>query len=570
MPARSATPKVRPDPDHRSAVDDEDAADGGSVADRRSSAPFETGVIYRGENLEWMRQFPDESVDLAYLDPPFFSNRQYEVIWGEEAEVRSFEDRWAGGIHVYIDWMRERMVEAHRLLKPTGSLWLHCDPTASHYLKVMLDEVFGRERFLGEVIWKRTSAHSSANRPGPVHDVLLVYSRGDRHTWNKVYQPYDESYLSEFYTHVDADMRRWRRSDLTGAGTRKGETGLPWRGIDVTAKGRHWAYPPSVLEEMNAAGRVHWPAKRGGMPMYKRYADQMAGVPAQDVWTDIPPLHNLSKERIGYPTQKPLALLARIIELSTNPGDVVFDPFCGCGTSVVAAASAGRRWAGVDISRTACRLIADRMADLGIAVQVKGMDESEDTLRALKPFEFQNWVVERMHGTHAPRPTGDGGVDGYSFLLREPIQVKQQDGIDRPVVDEFETAVGRSGGKVGYIVAFSFSRGATAEAARARREHGLDIRLVRVSDLLAEPENRPRHVPAITRPVIRLRPREAKPTAAELISSERAERVREEYARRVAEGEAAYEPSPEAPPSPHRSKRGQPVPQPLRESGDTD
>jgi DNA modification methylase len=529
---------------------------------------IETGVIYRGENREWMQHLPDASVDLAYLDPPFFSNRQYEVIWGEEAEVRSFEDRWAGGMHVYIDWMRERMVEVRRLLKPTGTLWLHCDPTASHYLKVMLDELFGRERFLGEVIWKRTSAHSSARRPGPVHDVLLVYAKSEHYTWNKVYQPYDPSYLEEFYTHVDPDGRRWRRSDLTGAGTRRGATGLPWRGRDVTAKGRHWAYPPAILDEMDASGVIHWPAKRDGMPMFKRYADQMPGVPVQDVWGDIPPLHNLSRERIGYPTQKPLALLHRIIQISTNPGDVVFDPFCGCGTSIVAAATADapRRWAGIDISRTACRLMSERLLGLGIAVKVRGMDETEDTLKTLKPFEFQNWVVERMHGTHAPRQTGDMGVDGYSFLLREPIQVKQSESIDRPVVDGFETAVERTGGSVGYIVAFSFTRGATAEVARVRREHGLDIRLVRVRDLLAEPDDRPRHVPAIARPVIQPRSHEATPTAAELIASERAKQIRDEYAQRVAESETEYEPSPEAPRSPRKSTRDRTAPLPSRES----
>lgn len=392
---------------------------------------IETGVIYRGENTDWMARLPDASVDLAYLDPPFFTNRQYEVIWGEEAEVRSFEDRWAGGINVYIDWMKERLVPVHRMLKPTGTLWLHCDPSASHYLKVELDRIFGRERFIGEVIWKRTSAHSSARRPGPVHDTLLVYTKSPRYTWNRAFQPYDPEYLAGFYTHVDDDGRRWRRSDLTGAGTRNGETGLPWRGIDVTAKGRHWAYPPSKLDQMDAQGVIHWPAKLGGMPMFRRYADTMPGVPLPDVWTDIPPIHNLSRERIGYPTQKPIALLDRIISVSSNPGDVVFDAFCGCGTSVVAAALANRRWVGIDISRTACRLIAERLASLGFATDTRYMEDTEDSLRDLKPFEFQNWVVERMNGTHAPRKTGDMGIDGFSFFLREPIQVKQSDHVGR-------------------------------------------------------------------------------------------------------------------------------------------
>lgn len=247
---------------------------------------IETGVIYRDENLDRLAELPAECVDLAYLDPPFFSNRDYEVIWGDEAEVRSFEDRWQGGIQHYIEWMRQRTLQLHRVLKPAGSLYLHCDPAASHYLKVMLDGLFGGDQLRSEVIWKRTSAHSSARRYGPVHDVLLYYTKTDTYTWNQSYQPYDDYYLDQFYTHVDEDGRRWRRSDLTGAGTRNGATGKLWRGIDVTRKGRHWAYPPDALEELDVAGKVHWPKKIGGMPMLKRYADEQPGVPLQDIWTD--------------------------------------------------------------------------------------------------------------------------------------------------------------------------------------------------------------------------------------------------------------------------------------------
>lgn len=527
---------------------------------------LETGVIYRGENREWMSEFVAESVDLAYLDPPFFSNRKYEVIWGEEAEVRSFEDRWAGGIQVYVDWMKERMIHVHRLLRPTGTLWLHCDPAASHYLKVMLDGIFGRERFLGEVIWKRTSAHSSANRPGPVHDTLLVYSKSDQYTWNRVYQPYDAEYLDTFYNH-GTDTRRWRRSDLTGAGIRHGDTGLPWRGIDVTAKGRHWSHPPQVLEAMDRDGKIHWPAKLGGMPMFKRYADTMPGVPIQDVWTDIPPIHALSKERIGYPTQKPLALLDRILKVSSNPGDVVFDPFCGCGTSVVAATMASRRWAGIDISETACRLIGDRLAKIGVAAEVRNMADTEALLRQMGPFEFQNWAIQRMDGSHATKKSGDMGVDGWSFLLREPIQVKQSDGVGREVVDQFETAVERSGKSVGYIVAFSFTRGAREEVVRVRVKSGLDIRLIPASQLLDDRDRRPRPRPIDVRIVAR--PRETTPTADELVASERkhrAEIARESYAERAsAEGS-----SPEEPRSPRTTTDDQQVPLPWRESGDTD
>ena len=292
------------------------------------AAALPTNLLYFGDNLSWLRQhgkFPDESVDLVYLDPPFNSNRNYNVLFKEndvresEAQIHAFEDTWSwdregrvdevyadfwmtapenpkkilkalveslgkNDVTAYLTMMAPRLVELHRVLKPTGSLYLHCDPTASHYLKILLDAVFGPSRFLNETVWKRTSAHSSAKRYGPVHDVILVYSKSNVYIWNPSFQQYDDFYLDQFYTHRDSNGRRWRRSDLTGAGTRNGETGLPWRGIEVTSKGRHWAYVPRELDLMDAAGKIHWPAKAGGMPMLKRYLDEQPGVPLQDVW----------------------------------------------------------------------------------------------------------------------------------------------------------------------------------------------------------------------------------------------------------------------------------------------
>ena len=324
----------------------------------------------------------------------------------------------------YLSMMAPRLVELRRVLKPTGSLYLHCDPTASHYLKLLLDAVFGPEHFRSEIVWKRTSAHSSAQRYGPVHDTLLYYAKSDDCTWNPQYMPYDQSYLDAFYTHVDPDGRRWRRSDLTGAGTRNGETGLPWRGIDVTAKGRHWFTAPAELEKLDAAGKLHWPAKQGGMPMLKRYADEQPGVPLQDIWTDLPPLHNLAAERMGYPTQKPEALLERILEASSNPGDVVLDPFCGCGTTVAAAQKLGRQWIGIDITHLAINLIKTRLADaygdaatyvvIGEPTTVEGAEQ----LAQEDPYQFQWWAL----GLVGARPTdqkkgADKGIDGRSYFL---------------------------------------------------------------------------------------------------------------------------------------------------------
>lgn len=443
-----------------------------------------TGVIYCEDNLKQLAMMPADCIDLVYLDPPFFSNRFYEVIWGDEAEVRSFEDRWSGGIEVYIQWMRDRLMEVRRVLKPTGSVYLHCDPHASHYLKTMMDEVFGSQAFLSEIVWKRTSAHSSANRPGPVHDLILVYTKGATHKWNQQFQPYDQEYIDLFFEMRDPDGRRWKRMDVTGAGTRNGATGLTWRGIDVTAKGRHWAYPPEQLDKLDAAGRLHWPEKPGGMPRLKQYIEDMPGVPLQDVWVDIRPLHNLAAERVGYPTQKPEALLERIINASSDRGDVVLDPFCGCGTALVAAQKLKRRWIGIDISPTACNLMVRRLAKVGaLDLKVHGMPTTLAALRKLKPFEFQNWMIDRLNGQQANRRTGDMGIDGWTFFLHDPVQIKQSEGVGRNVVDNFETAIERAGKKTGAIVAFSFGRGAHEEAARVRKK-GINIHLLTVDDLL--------------------------------------------------------------------------------------
>jgi DNA modification methylase len=328
----------------------------------------------------------------------------------------------------YLAMMAPRLIELHRVLKVTGSIYLHCDPTASHYLKMLMDAVFGPQYFLNEVIWKRTSAHSSAKRYGPIHDVLIFYGKTDGFVWNDLFTDYDDFYLSQFYTHKDPDGRVWRRSDLTGAGVRHGETGLPWRGIEVTPKGRHWFVPPSELDKLDDAGKIHWPKKAGGVPMLKRYSDEQAGVPLQDVWTDIRPMHNLAAERLGYQTQKPEALLERIIRASSNEGDVVLDPFCGCGTAISVAQRLNRRWIGIDITHLAIGLIKKRLSDafgdsvratyevVGEPVDLSGAQD----LATNDPYQFQWWAL----GLVGARPTeekkgADRGIDGRLYFHDE-------------------------------------------------------------------------------------------------------------------------------------------------------
>ena len=419
-----------------------------------------TNALYYGDNLAVLREsIKDETVDLIYLDPPFNSNASYNVLFkapsGEQsqAQIEAFEDTWhwnesaerafdevVTGPHsdasimlkamrsalgendmmAYLAMMAVRLIELHRVLKPTGSLYLHCDPTASHYLKVLLDAIFGPDKFLNEVIWKRTSAHSSSNRFGPVHDVILFYAKADDHVWNQVFQPYDETYLDAFYTHVDPDGRRWRRSDLTGAGVRHGETGKLWRGIDITSKGRHWAYPPSELEKMDRKGRIHWPQKSGGMPMLKRYLEDQPGLPLQDIIADIPPMHNLAVERLGYPTQKPLALLERLIQAASESDAVILDPFCGCGTTIHASQKLNRQWIGIDVTHLAIALVERRLREAfpGIVYQVHGVPKDVAGARDLAErdkHEFQKWITATIGAQ--PYKGGkkgmDRGIDGY-------------------------------------------------------------------------------------------------------------------------------------------------------------
>ncbi|MGH3795558.1 MAG: DNA methyltransferase [Pseudonocardiaceae bacterium] len=412
-------------------------------------------VLDCGDNLYRLARLPAESVDLIYLDPPFFSDRQYEVIWGDEAEIRSFEDRWEGGINVYISWMRDRVVEMYRLLKSTGSLYLHCDWHASHYLKVMLDEIFGQQNFLNNIVWCYGLGGSSSRYWPRKHDDILWYSK---------------------------------------------------------KRGSQYFEPPLMQASSN------------------RMRGQMKKV--VDYW-DIPTINNMAKERLGYPTQKPESLLERIVESSSPKDGVVLDPFAGCGTSMVAAHRLGRQWIGIDISPTAVRLMERRMMAVGArGFDITGMPMTVEELHALKPFEFQNWVIQQFNGTHAPRRSGDMGIDGYSFFLHDPIQVKRSTRVGRNVVDNFETAIGRADKDRGYIVAFSFTRGAYEEAARAKTKAGLNISLVTIPELLSgnfDPVNAPTgpsalfDVDTVKLPMPDPRPADSRPSIQELIASTRDE-----------------------------------------------
>ncbi len=431
--------------------------------------------LYYGDNLEVMRKYlRDESVDLCYMDPPFNSNRSYNQIYSkpggshDAAQAQAFIDTWewdtramAGfkeilenahgrfskqlvdlsrGLHrvlgedslfAYLVGMSLRLVEIHRVLKVTGSFYLHCDPTASHYLKLILDTIFGSERFLNELVWRRSSAKNDPKRYGRCHDTLLFYSKSDVFTWNQEYTPFLDYSVEKNYTAADPDGRRYRLSDLT-ANKPGGDTDYEFHG-KRPYKGRHWAFSREKMEEMLAQGRIVF--RRTGMPVYKRYLDEMPGVPVSDVWIDIPMIASASPERLGYPTQKPLGLLERIIVASSNAGDVVFDPCCGCGTTIAAADLKRRKWSGIDITYQSIALVLKRLEDQSgarwseveqsiamtgiprdIASAVSLAHKKDDRVRK----EFEKWAVltyTSNRGKINEKKGADAGIDGRVYFM---------------------------------------------------------------------------------------------------------------------------------------------------------
>lgn len=449
---------------------------------------------------------PTESVDLVYLDPPFNSNANYNILFKSptgsqsDAQIEAFEDTWhwndkaedafdqvmrsgntkafdllnamrsflgENDMMAYLSMMAIRLIELHRVLKPTGSLYLHCDPTASHYLKVLLDGVFGAKSFRNEIAWKRTSSHNDASqglsRFGRTHDIILFYTKEKSSTWNLQFASYDESYLKQHYSNVDQDGRRYKTSDLTAAKP-GGDVSYEFKGV-TPPPGRFWAYSRANLEKFDAEERLQFSAK-SGMPRLKQYLEDMPGVTLGDNWDDIPPINSQAQERLGYPTQKPLALLERVIAASSNEGDVVLDPFCGCGTAVHAAQKLGRQWIGIDITHLAISLIEKRMqaAFPGIAFTVEGTPKdlaSAEDLAARDKYQFQWWagsMVDAMpYG--GKKKGADGGVDGIIYFKPDGkrtekalVSVKGGDNVGVQMIRDLHSAMEREKAPIGVFI----------------------------------------------------------------------------------------------------------------------
>lgn len=479
----------------------------------------DTRVIYCGDNLDKLRKMPDGCVDLVYIDPPFNSNRSYEVFWdtNDKREKRSFEDRHAS-TQAYLDFMRERCVHLARVLKPNGSFYFHCDWHACHHVKVMLDQVLGENCFVNEIIWKRQSSHNDAKQGskhlGRVHDTILLYARGD-YTFNHLYQAYDEAYVEKFYRHVEPGTgRRYSLGDITAPGGASPSKGNPcYEFLGVT---RYWRFSRERMQELYDQGCIVQ-SKPGAVPRQKRYLDEGLGRPLGSVWDDINPVHGSNRERVGYPTQKPLALLERIIQISSKPNDIVLDAFCGCGTAIQAAENLDRQWIGIDISPIACQVVSKRiqdncklkeseklwLSDRGFIVRDLPWDPAK--LKELPHAEFENWAIIAMKGIPNKRKVGDFGIDGrlypvgqikgtgvtgkqldFTYDMWYPIQVKQKDKVGRPDIDAFETAMVRAERDRGYIVGFGFTRDAELEIRRFERQTGRKIIPMTVDELLEQ------------------------------------------------------------------------------------
>ena len=503
--------------------------------------PDITNALYYGDNLGYLREMDRESVDLIYLDPPFNSNANYNLLFrspqGEavQAQTTAFRDTWRwdmpaelafdevltsgspassilrafrsylgeSDMMAYLAMMTPRLIELHRILKATGSLYLHCDPTASHYLKLILDGVFGPGVYRNEIVWKRSHAHNDgkqgAKHFGRITDTILFYTKSDTTTFHQCYQPYDQTYLKRDYRRVDPAGRRYRLDNIQGPGG-AGNGNPSYEVMGVT---RAWRYSKERMAQLIAEGRIIQ-TRPGAVPQYKRFLDEMPGVPLQNLWADMPGINNRSTEMLGYPTQKPISLLKRIIEASSNPGDTVLDPFCGCGTTIEAAQATGRLWIGIDITHHAIDIIEGRIKARYPAVtyQIKGRPRdlaSAARLAERDPYEFQwwaNWMLG-VQNYRERKKGADKGIDGIIYFHNPPhgvgqviVSVKAGKNIDPSMIDALAGTVKREDAQLGVFVCLANPTPTMRQRASAQgierigREQYLKIQIITAAELL--------------------------------------------------------------------------------------
>lgn len=510
-------------------------------------------TLYYGDNLEILREhIADESIDLIYLDPPFQSGRNYNIIFrpesggvkGATSQIKTFEDTWNWGpeaekeymglitgtitreqppqklidlmkamrsyldacpLMAYLCMMAPRLLEMKRVLKPTGSIYLHCDPTASHYLKLLMDAVFEPKNYKNEITWKRSAAHNDPKRFGANTDIILFYSKTDKYKWNPQYIDHGEEYLKRFRG-VDPDGRRWMDTDLSAKGLSGGGYEYEYKGVTSL-----WRVPLSTMERLDSENKLHYtnannPGKMG--IRLKRYLDENKGRTLQSLWDDIPPINSQASERLGYPTQKPEALLERIIRAATNEDDVVLDPFCGCGTAVAVAERLNRKWKGIDITYLSIDVIKKRFEKNGIKenkdFRIKGTPKdvhSATRLAETTPFQFEVWAVSQLNATPTVK-SGDKGVDGVinfvdisrkDLVGKGIISVKGGKSLNPGMVRDLKGTLESQDGSFGILITLvDPTKGMLEEAAKAGifelaiTAHGKPVQIPRIQILTAE------------------------------------------------------------------------------------
>jgi site-specific DNA-methyltransferase (adenine-specific) len=464
----------------------------------------EKNKLYYGDNLDVLQRYvKDESVDLIYLDPPFNSRQDYNVLFAEKdgsqssSQIHAFEDTWEWNIEAertleqiiekggrvadalrsfrtflggsdmmaYLAMMAPRLVELRRVLKETGSIYLHCDPTASHYLKILMDAVFGPQFFRNEVVWERTTGRKSGKQYGRVHDILLFFSRGEKTSWNPPAKPQTEA-TAKGHDLLRDEGGLYRLSDLTGAGQGPPRV-FDGKTIDPP-HGRHWAFDQEGLDRLWSEGRIT--KSRRGKPRMKTYIKDLAGVAIRDIWTDIRPLNSAAAERLGYDTQKPEALLERIINASSNERDMVLDPFCGCGTTVQVAQRLNRRWIGIDITHLAIGLIKKRLSD-AFGPEIRStydvIGEPTDyagaaALAAENKYQFQWWALGQVGARPAEQKKGaDRGIDGRLYFhdddsghSKQIIFSVKAGSVSVPQVRDLEGVLDHEKAQIGVFICF--------------------------------------------------------------------------------------------------------------------
>ena len=454
-----------------------------------------------GDNLEKLKEIESDSIDLIYLDPPFFSDRKYEVIWGDEGEIRSFEDRWAGGIEHYLGWLHERVEEMHRVLKPTGTIFLHCDWHANAKIRIdVLDKIFGENNFINEIIWKRTNTPKGSqfeNRQfGIVTDTIFFYSKNKNYFFDDkiIRQKLEEENIDKKYPKTDEKGQYYEYPILRSKSKGK-RPNLVYEYNGFTPPDFGWVVNKEKLKEIDERGDLGW--RTNGQPFRKFRPEEDPGILINNLWDDILRIQSNSKEAIGYPTQKPEALLERIITCASNEGDIVLDPFVGGGTTVVVADKLKRRWIGIDQS-----VMAVKVTDLRLKKQQDVFSQDYELilrhfdynrLRTMDAWEFEKWIIEQFGGKPNSKKGGDNGIDGKKDGI--PIQVKRSDNIGVNVIKNFWASLQQFDKKLfeknvkekktaGYIIAFSFGRGAIEEVSRLKNKENIIIELKKVNEIV--------------------------------------------------------------------------------------